>query len=375
MLARVPKTCQFCGQGIDVGERLLPLAPGQGVVHVLCGQQHGIQPPECRHWLKGHCVSGDECFFRHSADAVPRSIDPKAASGVKTKAGRKPRNAVNKKFRASVFRRFLMDQYGVNVLAAGSGVLDVAAGKGSLAFEFVNLCGIPCTTLDPRPPDVRKVSNWLLDGLYHRTNPVFRRSILRSLGDCQASGPLSPRHIALGLGSDVIECVAPRTQVPATLAAAMRQLQHILECAHDSPLPIVGHEDGEHEDSDVDSEGELLQHEGENEKGSAASVVNAAEVYDTVRNASAFVGMHPDHATEPIVDLALRLGKPFAVVPCCVCARSFPDRRLPNGTEPLSYDAFIEYLVSKAPDRIRTAKLDFEGRNTVVYSRCEPSAA
>ena len=36
--------------------------------------------------------------------------------------------------------------------------------------------------------------------------------------------------------------------------------------------------------------------------------------------------MHPDQATEPIVDLALRLGVPFAVVPCCVYPGLFPFR-------------------------------------------------
>jgi hypothetical protein len=35
-------------------------------------------------------------------------------------------------------------------------------------------------------------------------------------------------------------------------------------------------------------------------------------------------GMHPDGATEFIVDLALALDKPFAVVPCCVFGREFP---------------------------------------------------
>lgn len=33
------------------------------------------------------------------------------------------------------------------------------------------------------------------------------------------------------------------------------------------------------------------------------------------------VGMHPDQATDAIVDFALACSKPFAVVPCCVFAR------------------------------------------------------
>ena len=33
------------------------------------------------------------------------------------------------------------------------------------------------------------------------------------------------------------------------------------------------------------------------------------------------IGLHPDEATEAIVDCALAHNKPFAVVPCCVFPR------------------------------------------------------
>ena len=69
--------------------------------------------------------------------------------------------------------------------------------------------------------------------------------------------------------------------------------------------------------------------------------------------------MHPDGATESIVDFALAHGKPFAVVPCCIY---YP-------TPPMSYQRFIKYLVAKAPPNvIRTCVLDFEGKNVCVYS-------
>ena len=47
--------------------------------------------------------------------------------------------------------RFLIDVFGKDVLASGSGVLDVAGGKGELAFELVNLNAIPATVVEPRP--------------------------------------------------------------------------------------------------------------------------------------------------------------------------------------------------------------------------------
>lgn len=48
-------------------------------------------------------------------------------------------------------RRWLLDTFGRDALAAGAGVLDVADGKGALAFELANLNGLPATVLDPRP--------------------------------------------------------------------------------------------------------------------------------------------------------------------------------------------------------------------------------
>ena len=47
--------------------------------------------------------------------------------------------------------RWLLDTFGRDVLGAGAGVLDVAGGKGGLAFELANLNGVAATVLDPRP--------------------------------------------------------------------------------------------------------------------------------------------------------------------------------------------------------------------------------
>ena len=51
--------------------------------------------------------------------------------------------------RAEAFRTWLMTTYGEQHLA--SGVLDVAAGAGELSFLLLNLHGIDCVALDPRP--------------------------------------------------------------------------------------------------------------------------------------------------------------------------------------------------------------------------------
>ena len=92
----------------------------------------------------------------------------------------------------------------------------------------------------------------------------------------------------------------------------------------------------------------------------------AGPVGSAVGGCDVLVGMHPDQATEPIVDAAIELGKPFAVVPCCVFPELFPERRTKDGDSVRTYVQFIDYLVAKHPD-IRLAYLPFKGRNRVVY--------
>ena len=41
-------------------------------------------------------------------------------------------------------------------------------------------------------------------------------------------------------------------------------------------------------------------------------------IRETIRNCSLIIGLHPDQATEPIVELALSLHVPFAIIPWCV---------------------------------------------------------
>ena len=42
---------------------------------------------------------------------------------------------------------------------------------------------------------------------------------------------------------------------------------------------------------------------------------------EQLQTCSLVLGLHPDQATDSIVDFAMHFGKPFAVVPCCVFPR------------------------------------------------------
>ena len=92
---------------------------------------------------------------------------------------------------------------------------------------------------------------------------------------------------------------------------------------------------------------------------------------------SVVVGLHSDGATEPLVKLALKHKKPFAVVPCCVFPNTNVHRRIANpaataasrkgGGLVRTYTQFVAWLKALAPDLIQRAVLDFEGRNEVLY--------
>ncbi|KAJ3292551.1 hypothetical protein HDU79_001350 [Rhizoclosmatium sp. JEL0117] len=78
------------------------------------------------------------------------------------------------------------------------------------------------------------------------------------------------------------------------------------------------------------------------------------------------VGMHPDQATEAIVDVAFRFGVPWAVVPCCVFPGLHPERII-DGELVTSTEGLVEWLKKKRIGEVREGYLGFEGRNRVVY--------
>jgi len=79
------------------------------------------------------------------------------------------------------------------------------------------------------------------------------------------------------------------------------------------------------------------------------------------------VGLHPDEATETLVDTALKFGIPFSVIPCCVFSSENPHRRLANGDNPTSYEDFCSYLKEKS-ENIEEDRLSFIGKNKVLFT-------
>jgi len=85
-----------------------------------------------------------------------------------------------------------------------------------------------------------------------------------------------------------------------------------------------------------------------------------------IKTVNLIVGLHPDEATEPLVDTAVDLLISFCVIPCCVFSQDFPSRKLKNGNTPTSYEDFCEFLSEKTPGTEKEL-VPFIGKNRVLF--------
>jgi len=386
--------CRLCNENIARGTHIYPIRPEDDMnsrdwVHYTCASQAGIledmsMRPVCKHWARlGKCLFKDTCFFAHPEEAAC------TIKSRRTWGGR--RVAVRNDGRANEFRRFIVRNFGIENLSQGSGVLDIAGGKGELTFLLENLNGIKSTCIEPRSLKLRKFVRRFKFGMFHRTQTVSGRSVTRDFRE----GVKKCEQIRMCFKDEMIQAIVKNESetLNSLVEEAIEESKHLAWSS--KGLGANEHEDGHEDEIDFESrhkrkgtrkekslpdlnqlenengEPEMteaqLKHDQEN-KAAVCEVNDITGIAETLRNASAVVGMHPDQATGAIVDLALALNVPFAVVPCCVYHKLFPERRLRDGGEVNDYDALIQYLVEKDPDNIKVETLDFEGKNKVVYS-------
>ena len=188
------------------------------------------RPELCRHWGRtGSCLLGDRCRFAHPADGphTPGAPPPSAAAGVvappppRRRAWGGARAAVRNRSKATVLRRHALDAFGREALAAGSGVLDVAGGKGEVAFQLVNLNGIPATVVDPRPLRLRQFERRALLGLFHNTGP-YAEYTDTPLDLLRGAGARAPGHARAFLDAPLVAALG---RLAEALEAARRRLR------------------------------------------------------------------------------------------------------------------------------------------------------
>jgi len=284
--------------------------------------------------MNGEVVMQEEGHSSHSSalhNVVP--LKNLAVKAVMHEEGRRSNNSAQHNV---VFAAWLVSKYGQSFLRSQGGVVDVAGGQGVLSFELSVRYGVSSTVVDPRIVPLK--------GLLRRKMKKLHRS--RAEGRCE----LDRSPLMTMLRGDISLLVKDDGVLLDAVQAAI--------------------------------DGELVL-----PFGSICSTFPPAqeEHKRQLDDMSMLVGMHSDQATEHIITHALRLNKPFAVVPCCLFSKLFPDRTITvaitdgdteKGKESeekeeravANYGDFVQYLQAlDGRGRIRRADLPFIGRNVVLF--------
>jgi hypothetical protein len=251
--------------------------------------------------------------------------------------------------RCGSVRRWMLRVFGEDYLKSGSGVLDVAGGKGELAFELSALNAVTCTVIDPRPMDLYRYKRKLLFGYYHRNEVLgVYNSVPRPIDHNDIRLPfhiraffevptLSTCHLQ---DSQIVYTDGIDLTVNNIYPFFLHDETKWTECLLRGLNTVwtnkgLTHDEVECNSSDSDGDEGACDHScscGDDTSSCASSYGSAHLLHPNaggvavceyehalslVRDCSMLVGMHPDQAAEQIIDCALRLKKPFCVVPCC----------------------------------------------------------
>ena len=247
----------------------------------------GANVDPCKFFINnGYCAKGEACKYAHDRAVQQAWIAERKAKrreiAVTQYGDPHGTSVANKSMRASKFATWLRETFGVETLNSGSGVLDVAGGRGDVSFELFTKQGIKSTLVEPRARKLNKHQHKFLK---------------------QAAKMLKTES-----GASTMPELCEQIQTEFT-----RENWHLF------------------------------------------------------KDSSVVIGMHPDQATEAIVDFALEYNKPFAVVPCCVFPDLFNHRRDRQGALVTDRMALVEYLADKSGGEVEY--LDIEGANQVVFRR------
>ncbi|RUS21368.1 hypothetical protein BC937DRAFT_92897 [Endogone sp. FLAS-F59071] len=297
-------------------------------------------PELCKFWVNtGRCDKGETCEFVHMKDEEEMRRARREWVEKRTRlrqliahdpAGQHP--VFSKKSRhqrASIFASFLVDKFGIPFLNSGSGVLDVAGGKGDVGLELARRFGIRCTLVEPRK-DVWEESEegYMFRNKKNGKEVKFKKDRKHKYQHGRDSDPLKEKPD---------DPLVP----PSSL---FTHINTILPPLDDPDFPPPD-----------------------------------PPLVDALRTCSILIGLHPDAATDSIVDHALAHHKPFAVIPCCVFKRAGERRRQwieeNVDREVATYEDLCEYLcwkvrtVSGNTRTVRREWVGFVGRNTVLLGK------
>ncbi|KAG0031931.1 hypothetical protein BGZ81_000280 [Podila clonocystis] len=303
----------------------------------------------CKFWINSHKCLKEDCRLKHpigdeytrvqemwvNERTQERKVRARIQDDPHAMSSKVPHSQ-----RAFIFCRWIVAKYGCEYLNSGSGVLDIAGGKGEISLFLTHMFGIRSTVVEP---NVRR------DKPYQRKNLM---SVIQKQMDIEAGGD----------GHFYRKYISSETEPPE------RQLDSKTK---DSSVDLNLDEEAKKKERRQIKKQLLSQFI----VPRLSTLMNDQfeEQYPGVlKSASILIGMHPDQATEPTVDMALKYRKPFAVVPCCVFAHENPERRLRDGGEVNTTFDFIQYLMEKKSSvPMHKDFLPFDGMNIVVYRPLE----
>jgi len=265
--------------------------------------------------------------------------------------------------KSSLFRAFLIDIFGEELLRSGTGVIDVAGGKGQLSYELLNLNRIPATVIDPVSLDGRIFTRGVCRGQWHHKKELFRVSVPYEEAKKEVKTP------------DHFRCV---------FHPHLWEVDAIGLLVSTPPEEKTSETDASEYNAFLTAQTKIFNRwTAKTRRKKAADVNNkkhfvkpwdlsvSAESFHNLkrklRGCSAIVGLHPDQSTDYIIDYAIKTTKPFAVIPCCLHSKQFSGKRNSKRQAIRDFDKLLEFYKQKDPGRIFSKTLDFDGKNTVLY--------
>ena len=351
--------------------------------------------PECKHWrrTKGQCFYGNKCRFRHVTISVPKQHNVPKPLIFDPTTGKRKRNRPRNKGRAGIFRKWLISTFGMELLSKGTGILDVAGGRGEISFELMNLNGCTSTIIDPRNYiDYSRFKRKLLRGFYHKSEPLLQTTIDQKINGIPTEEDIKiPLQVKIFWGPSVWECLSLGIQDSLcslhdyddsynTFRRKFddkesfnneKNLSEQFEFAQKFMWTCKGLQLDNSNENELDVQTCSFSKDETDTTSSKESQPFVCEAWEfnelknLLENCSCVVGMHPDQAAEGIVDFALKMNKPFALIPCCVYSKQFPKRKV-NGDPVTNHNDLINHLKSKHRG-IKTEILPIEGKNIILY--------